>query len=633
MSTPILDIISSLSLFLLGHALRNQLYSCSKSQLFPSMPGKLVVAPPLDQPRIPVELIEDIVDNAADSKASLRSISGASKLLAMRARPFLFRNIDILCFRHLSEFSSLLSSRHCTIPTTVDRLVLRFETPRPGKKLAYDSESATLDLAEVLGHFEGVKDMVWLDLPMVVSRHLDWAYLHCYSNLKMLVLCGTFDWLPGLVTLLHHLRVLESLVIEAHFICDSSVENYQNRDCLSPRLKEIVLTPSTLRILRWMCGLRICPQDLHVLRISVDSRRSSLLFLNHLNDFLKKYQKISHLYVWFQDDDQDIVKVLGEALQYTPQLSQLELLFPGPLDEEEMEHRMGIVREHVWPTTEKGSMVNSASPIFKWNETAVPRNTQGLVTRPTITCHLGCHRDRGIPPNSEPCQQFSFGSNNHRASTVHSQLPCGLDGGTVKYSGSKASAKYGIGYWDAQLPMTSGTLAASATQLLPDSILHCPGEFCPFIVANLNARKWVESLGRYPSFKERANLKIGTARTAKADTSSQCLELRSVEQGRWAPSKWWKSRRKPTQGTAELSGRWIDRHGLIVSCKIDSFRGLPPTTMVAALPPYIIKDPYLTHLKVHLAQAQFIQSLQSVIGVAEVGAVGKLRGSALGLAR
>ena len=43
---------------------------------------------------------------------------------------------------------------------------------------------------------------------------------------------------------------------------------------------------------------------------------------------------------------------------------------------------------------------------------------------------------------------------------VDSQLPCGLDGGTVKYSGSKASAKYGIGYWDAQLPMTSGTLTA-----------------------------------------------------------------------------------------------------------------------------------------------------------------------------
>ncbi|TEB26778.1 hypothetical protein FA13DRAFT_1713121 [Coprinellus micaceus] len=481
MSTPILDIISSLSTL----SPRPMHYATNSTRapnpIVPIHAREVGSRPPLDQPRIPVELIEDIVDNAADSKASLRSISA---------------NFPPSCRQGIAPFLP---------PWTASSLDLK--PLDPAKKLAYDSESATLDLAEVLGHFEGVKDMVWLDLPMV---------------------------------------------------------------------------------------------DLHVLRISVDSRRSSLLFLNHLNDFLKKYQKISHLYVWFQDDDQDIVKAKPIGNCYFP--------------------------AH-WTKKKWNTAWASSGSMYGLRR----RNTQGLVTRPTITCHLGCHRDRGIPPNSEPCQQFSFGSNNHRASTVHSQLPCGLDGGTVKYSGSKASAKYGIGYWDAQLPMTSGTLAASATQLLPDSILHCPGEFCPFIVANLNARKW-GGVSR-PLSQERANLKIGTARTAKADTSSQCLELRSVEQGRWAPSKWWKSRRKPTQGTAELSGRWIDRHGLIVSCKIDSFRGLPPTTMVAALPPYIIKDPYLTHLKVHLAQAQFIQSLQSVIGVAEVGAVGKLRGSALGLAR
>ena len=320
MAMPTFDIIMSLLLILLGHALRGPLYSYLKPYLFPSiiplfMPGHFAApGPPPNQPRLPVELLENIVDISVDSNASLRSISSTSKLLSIRARPFLFRNIDIRSFWHLSEFSSLLASRHCTIPTTVDRLVLQFEAPRPGKRLGYDSESATLNLSDLLEHFEAVQDMVWLDLPIAVSSRLDWTYLHCHCKLKALVLCGTFDWLPGLITLLHHLRDLESLFIEAHFICDWSLESHQDQGSLSPRLKEIVLTPSTLRILHWMCGLQTCPQDLHVVRISVDSHRSSRLFLNRLDDFLKKYQKISHLYVWFQDDDQAIVE--GVSLKY-----------------------------------------------------------------------------------------------------------------------------------------------------------------------------------------------------------------------------------------------------------------------------------------------------------------------------
>ena len=309
MPTPILDIISSLSLVLLGHVLRNQLHSCSEFEQFPSMPGNLIVPPrdqPQPQPRIPVELIEAIVDDAADSKACLRSISGTSKLLAMRARPSLFRNIDVLSFRRLGELSSLLSSRHCSIPTMPDRLVIRLETPRLGKTLTYDTESATLDLAAVLEHFDGVKNMVWLDLPMVVGR-VDWSYLHSYSDLKVLVLCGTFNWLSAFVTLLGHLGALEALFIEGQFICGSSLE-FEDQDYLSPRLKEIALTPSTLCMLRWMCNLRTFPQDLHVVRIAIDSHRSSRAFHSHIGSFLKKYRKISHLYICFEDDDRDVAE-------------------------------------------------------------------------------------------------------------------------------------------------------------------------------------------------------------------------------------------------------------------------------------------------------------------------------------
>lgn len=323
---------------------------------------------------LPPEIHHEVVGMLEDFPEALRQLNATSWALNDHARRIQFKTIRVLSVDRLVRLSDLLLSRNCTIPTYVNGLTIEFEPSQVGRTIWHTSMTVMTALATTLDHFQ-VQHFLCLNSHWAISRHLDWTYLHAHANIRKFVLHGTYTCISDIPRFLSHLRVLESLTLDASFVDESHgayilASNSADYAFLSPKLKEISLSPASLVLMRWMCSLEEGPESLHLARIRVDGVGEHSHYFHHISLFLEKYgSRMAHLYVSF-DEVWDLYQgahsfirllstvvpelisycndlVLGDALRHTRHLKQLELLLPCAYAEDETAEYMEQISIHL----------------------------------------------------------------------------------------------------------------------------------------------------------------------------------------------------------------------------------------------------------------------------------------------
>ncbi|KAJ3540194.1 hypothetical protein NMY22_g4408 [Coprinellus aureogranulatus] len=253
---------------------------------------------------IPGDVQEVITSALKECPGALRKMSATSADVNFCTRRILFQDISVHSIRRLVHLSSLLSSPFCTIPARARTFELRLAPLKDaGRGTGHDSITVGDAIADVLEHFHDVQVSLFLDLPWLVSRHMDWGYLRSHSNLRQFVLCGSYPWLQDVADTIPHMHALESLIVDATFKTDLYDHLLENDITFPENLKEISLSPSSLPLLGWMSSLEDGPRELHFVRIKIDGVSWHVAFFTGgLGKFLERYgSTVAHLYFWFEE--------------------------------------------------------------------------------------------------------------------------------------------------------------------------------------------------------------------------------------------------------------------------------------------------------------------------------------------
>lgn len=302
----------------------------------------------------PVEIYEEIVHNLEDCPAALRRLNETSKTFNKLARSVQFQTVIVRSVDHFVHLSSLIATEECTLPKRINQLVLQLAPSEIGcRRIMHSSLTVGTAFADILIHFR-VQASLSLSLHSPVSRQMHWMLLNAYTNLRNFTLHGSYPCISVVPLVLAQMRRLESLTLNASYgnekpgprFLASASPQYA---FLSPYLKEIVLSPANLVLMRWMCSVERGPERLHLARMSVDSAGQHSRHFCFIDTFLERYgSRLAHLYVLFEETPEYMPEggsvllslpirvdvrldksVLGDALRHTILLRQLELLLPS----------------------------------------------------------------------------------------------------------------------------------------------------------------------------------------------------------------------------------------------------------------------------------------------------------------
>jgi hypothetical protein len=144
-----------------------------------------------------------------------------------------------------------------------------------------------------------------LNLPWMISRTLDWWYVgEHWGNIQTFVLAGTYSWPHELAHTLSHMTSLDRLVVHAAWNLDEWQWAFLPSDItLSPKLKELECSASSLRLLSWMASLDNGPKGLHLIHIKLDGLTTP--FTSHcVTPFFRRYgRSLKHVYLWLEEVD------------------------------------------------------------------------------------------------------------------------------------------------------------------------------------------------------------------------------------------------------------------------------------------------------------------------------------------